>query len=899
MSRIADLASTNRILQTLFDTQKKMRDTELQVSTGKVSQTYDNIFLQSQRLVNMENTNTDLQRFVKSNSVSDLRLDIAGTVSEAALTTAQDFRELLSDFNNSTATEFDVENIQTSAYAGLLAIQDLLNSQADGVYIFSGSKFNTPPVDLNLSSLTAFQSKYDGVANEYPRSRDAHLAEFSFSSDTQNDGNLFTTASNFLTFKRDDDGNTATTGRSSIEATSNLFRGLSAGTQISITNTASNNGTYTIDEVSSDGTKVFLKTEMLTDEAAPASLSDQGLNSGFAVNEVTVARSISRVSQDPDTTQAFTDVTIDTAAGTITDNSALNADLTASGITAGDVIQINDGGNPGYYTVQSVVGAVITIDTDATPTTTITPSGGTAITLADMGSVFFDADSNQITAETAGAFNAIAVNGLITVAGTGETASGNSNDSVFKVIGKVGDTLTVREATTITLADPDGTLAENDNAVLDVLDTGGLTYNRAANTITAVNANTFANAAVGETITVANATVNSGEFTISAISADGRTITIENTKLTDEGSSGTTFFDQPSFTQVNFDNSGAVGTHTIQVQTSAGAALTNVFSDFKAGQSITMAGAVTGTDATYTISAVSADGSTLTVEEDVGGLGVDVNSISFTGPATTGFTYTTQTNLEFSAANRITVNDDVNNTINGSFDSLRVGQTITIGNATTAGNNGTYLISAIDVDGGYIDVTNTDGTAVTFTAESGVAATTAQVFAADGTISANNSYYKGDSLAMNYRVDTDRSFNFDVTAIDPAFEKIIRAMGIIAQGAFGTEGGLENNQSRVEDAQFLLDHALNNATVTRTGFSELKGNIPQIIGEIGFDKFIIDRTNDRHVSLQTIYSREISKIEDVDTLESITRLLEQGRSLEASYQALSRVEGLSLVNFLN
>ncbi len=48
---------------------------------------------------------------------------------------------------------------------------------------------------------------------------------------------------------------------------------------------------------------------------------------------------------------------------------------------------------------------------------------------------------------------------------------------------------------------------------------------------------------------------------------------------------------------------------------------------------------------------------------------------------------------------------------------------------------------------------------------------------AKGTITAT-SYYKGDSIKQTHRLDKDRSFDFDINAIDPAFEKALAEEGI-------------------------------------------------------------------------------------------------------------------------
>lgn len=714
MSRVSDLASSTRTLATLFRQQQLLHKYETQVGTGRRSQDYAGIYRDSQRLVNLETQTTQLDNYISNNKITKTRLKVASAAVTSIDKTISDFRELLLDFRSSGKSEEEVAEIQKQAFQALAAIQDFLNTQADGMYLFSGSAFDTEPVDLKLGTLAEFQKRYDGATRTYPDSADAHLASFSVSNDGRNEGRRFTTDANYLVFRQDDDRDATNGGRSSIEATSDLFSGLAAGSQITISNTAHNNGVYTIDEVSPDGTKIYLKTEMLTDETAGA-------------------------------------------------------------------------------------------------------------------------------------------------------ASGH----------------------TVTLAD---------DTVLDADDTGDLTFSRSGNTITAATAGAFSKAAVGQVVTVANSTDNDGVYTIKSISPDGTTITVENTKLTDEGTSSTTFFDFPSFTEVVYTDNAGTGSDTIQVRGAGGGGL-DVFSKFKVGQTVSFAGSTdSGNDQTYTITGISADGSTITVAEGLSsGSNPDTASITIAGGANTGFRYTTQTNLEFSGGNRITVHDNANNTVDGSFDSLRVGQTISIAGSTS--NDGEYLISAIDPDGGYIEVTDTNGNPVTLTAESGVAATTLQVFATNGTITADGNYYQGDTDHVTYRVDDDRSFEFGITAIDPAFEKAIRALGIIAQGKYGAEGGLDQNPERVTKALALLASA-RSGVVTESVGDEDTGNTRALAAEIGRNQVLVEETDKRNKSLASFFKKNIDDIENVDKEEAITSLLQASRQLEASFQAIARVQATSLVNYL-
>lgn len=168
-----------------------------------------------------------------------------------------------------------------------------------------------------------------------------------------------------------------------------------------------------------------------------------------------------------------------------------------------------------------------------------------------------------------------------------------------------------------------------------------------------------------------------------------------------------------------------------------------------------------------------------------------------------------------------------------------------------------------------------------------------------GTISAT-SYYSGDTTVLTHRVDDDRSFSYDLTAVDPAFEKAIRAMSIIAQGEFGKAGGLDQNKGRVGDALFLLDNSLD-ATTSSSGpyGTELASNLQRVLKDLSFDRVLINRMNTTHENFINYLEGQIDETEGIDNLEAITKLLDESRVLEASYEAMSRIRQLSLTNYMS
>ena len=708
MSRISNFSSNTTLVNQLLRTQGRLFDLETQVSSQKKSQDYLGISVNSQRLLNLENTKSQLDRFINNNTQQSVRLSIEETVIDGLQTAVKDFKQILANYE--TGNERDQEAVtlvQSQAQQALLNIQNFLNTDVAGRFIFSGSRVTNEPVEFGVNTLSTFQALYDGVNVTVPTTRDAHLERFSYTQDENNKAVEFVDPTNFLSFAQDADGNAATGGNGSITATSALFANVAVGATITVADTTSNDGTYTVSSISSDGRTVEVKTTMLTDEA--------------------------------------------------------NALLT----------------NIGYR------------------------------------------DSTSPTEELS----------------------------------------------------------------IDSSDYGDLTFDRAANTIVASTADGLTNLAVGARFTVTGTSLNDGDFTV--VSNDGTTVTVASNKLTDEGiGSGNTFFDSFAGSQVVFTDNGS-GTDTIAVEQFGGAgAVPDVFNGLAVGDTVTLTNTASN-NITFTINAISADGSTITVDEGVTNE-TDLNT-NFSG--SNSFSYDAGTQLAFTGSTKSIVMEDLSGTaIPGAFSALQVGMSITTTGTTS--NNGTFTIATVSSDGSSVTVTET------ITDEDDVNGARVQSFAASGNISATP-YYSGDSSSTSHRTSELRSFDTGLTGIDPAFEKAIRAMKIILQGEFGSDGGLDENPERIAQAQYLLESSLELTVSGTPPFgTELTSNIQQLQQNNGFNQALLNDQNDLHKDFIGFIDSAVADIENSDPLEAITRLLDDSRALEASYQTFSRIRQLSLVNFL-
>lgn len=710
MSRISSYSANTTLINQMLRTQQRLFDLETQVTSEKKSQDYLGIAVNAQRLVNLENTKSQLDRFINNNTQAEVRLSIEATVVDGIQETVKEFKSALQEFETSNGSnEERVEEVQAAAFRALRSIQTLLNTDVAGRFIFSGSRVTNEPVELGISSITAFQELFNGDTVKVPTTRDGTLEQFSFSEDENNLTTQYVNPSNFLVFAQDADGNTATSGNSSISATSALFSNVAVGSTIKITDTASNNGTYTVASVTNGGRTVEINTAMLTDE----------LNV-------------------PNTSIGYRDPT-----------------------------------NP-----------------------------------------------------------------------TNELLLGSGSY-------------------------------------------GNLTFNRAANTIVAQNAGTLSALQVGARITVGDSTLNDGDYTVA--SNDGTTVTVVSNKLTDEGNgAGNLFFDYHAGTQVVFTANGGANDDTIAVQQNGGGgAVPDVFKGLAVGDTVTIAN--TGSNnTTYTINAISADGSTITVDEVV----TNETDFNATFAGSNSFAHTIGTQINFNAATEtIEIQDSGGTAVPGAFSQLKAGMQFTVSGVTT--NNGVFTVASVAANGSSVTVTQ--DITVNETDNDGARV---RSFAAAGTIAATP-YYAGDTVTTTHRTSELRSFENELTAIDPAFEKAIRGMMIILQGKYGTAGGLDENPERVSQAKYLIESSLEFTVSGTPPFgTELTSSIEQVQQNIGFNQVLLNRQNALHKDFIGFIDSSVADIENADPLATITRLLDDQRALEASYQTFARIRQLSLTNFL-
>jgi len=158
-------------------------------------------------------------------------------------------------------------------------------------------------------------------------------------------------------------------------------------------------------------------------------------------------------------------------------------------------------------------------------------------------------------------------------------------------------------------------------------------------------------------------------------------------------------------------------------------------------------------------------------------------------------------------------------------------------------------------------------------------------------------YYQGDQLTQRHRVDDTREIALGVNAQDAAVEKALRGLGILAQGKPLTDSGdldIDEVRRRVDRALVLTADALEHSSEVR----ESAGSFSSMNRRVGLAQVALDDAQTRQRDFVSFLETRITAVENVDMAEAVTKLNDDMRALEASYNVTSRLAKLTLNNYL-
>ncbi len=174
-----------------------------------------------------------------------------------------------------------------------------------------------------------------------------------------------------------------------------------------------------------------------------------------------------------------------------------------------------------------------------------------------------------------------------------------------------------------------------------------------------------------------------------------------------------------------------------------------------------------------------------------------------------------------------------------------------------------FLFAGAQTDSPAVDLAD-----VTYTPQAGL----------PGVFTADFNYYQGDTLQLAVRSDETFETTYGITADEPAFEEMLRAL------AYMDYAGANLDDTVLEEAYSLMKSAVD-------GLSDIRGRI-------GASSKVLESAKDGHEDYLTYTTNLVSTLEDVDVAEATTRLAQDEVQLQGSYLSLSRISELSLLQYL-
>lgn len=148
-----------------------------------------------------------------------------------------------------------------------------------------------------------------------------------------------------------------------------------------------------------------------------------------------------------------------------------------------------------------------------------------------------------------------------------------------------------------------------------------------------------------------------------------------------------------------------------------------------------------------------------------------------------------------------------------------------------------------------------------------------------------NGYYAGNDVAQQAKVDNNVTISYGVTADNPAIENIVRVANYLANLPAGSPSS--NNPADVS--------AMNQAaTLMNQGVTGLQ----QVIATLSLQSSQLQTIQQEHQNFINVAQTNIENLESVDPATAITQLNQVETNLQASYQTVSALQQLSLVNYL-
>lgn len=154
MTRVTQLAQQTLTLSNILKAQKRIQESEIQISSGYKSQTYTGISKDANRLVSLEAVRTRFDQLDKNNTIIESRLERMDQSVSTIFDALIELRNLVIQRVNDASGD----SVPLSAVAQNLleVVAGQLNAKDNGRFLFSGTMTNTPAIANPVPDPTIF-----------------------------------------------------------------------------------------------------------------------------------------------------------------------------------------------------------------------------------------------------------------------------------------------------------------------------------------------------------------------------------------------------------------------------------------------------------------------------------------------------------------------------------------------------------------------------------------------------------------------------------------------------------------------------------------------------------------------------------------------------------------------
>jgi flagellar hook-associated protein 3 FlgL len=139
-------------------------------------------------------------------------------------------------------------------------------------------------------------------------------------------------------------------------------------------------------------------------------------------------------------------------------------------------------------------------------------------------------------------------------------------------------------------------------------------------------------------------------------------------------------------------------------------------------------------------------------------------------------------------------------------------------------------------------------------------------------------FYQGDSQLPGVMTGAGTTLSFGVLGNEPAFANMKAGLEALWYG-------LQNNNVTE------IDNAI-------SSINQAKGGLTTMQGLVGGQLNTLELVKDRHQTQQQLLTSQLDELEKVDVSEALTQFSQQQATIQASSALISRINQLSLLNFL-